>query len=94
MLLYLQYYYGEDGMDVCKAQFLTQKQLPVLCNNSNILTSGKDMEKLLRASNQEELASAKKEVNHVWIIYVTRKQIHTAILTFPPLFSSELIVGY
>lgn len=60
-----QFYYGEDGMDVCKAQFLNQDQIHVLTDNSGILVSGKDTKKLQEMTDLDALASAKKEVSHL-----------------------------
>ena len=33
----IQFYYGEDGMDIAKTQFLSEKQFPFLAENFQVL---------------------------------------------------------
>ena len=32
----IQFYYGEDGMDITKTRFLSEKQFPFLADNSQV----------------------------------------------------------
>lgn len=32
----IQFYYGEDGMDITKARFLSEKQFPFLADNHQV----------------------------------------------------------
>jgi len=32
----IQFYYGEDGMDIAKTQFLNEKQFPFLADNFQV----------------------------------------------------------
>ncbi|XP_059472140.1 DNA-directed RNA polymerase I subunit RPA1 [Neocloeon triangulifer] len=58
----IQFYYGEDGMDVCKAQFLDASQIHVLLNNSDIVLDSNIVDVLKHTENCELVASAKKEL--------------------------------
>ncbi|KAF4522079.1 hypothetical protein B566_EDAN004063 [Ephemera danica] len=60
----VQYYYGEDGMDVGKSQFLNKNQIHVLSNNINIVQSKEDMQKINVVEEKlEELEEVKKELS-------------------------------
>lgn len=58
----IQFYYGEDGMDVCKAQFLDPSQIHVLAENSEIVLNKKALEQLKAKESTEEVADAKRQV--------------------------------
>lgn len=45
----LQFYYGEDGMEVNKTPFLQSKQLPFLLQNKDVICARKDLTLELKA---------------------------------------------
>lgn len=58
----VQYMYGEDGMDVTKAQYLTQKQLPFLLDNHSALDDHETITKLKNAEGYDSLKSHNKQL--------------------------------
>lgn len=61
----VQFLYGEDGMDISKAQFLKTKQFPFLAENSNTIVPNEDLLKDLKDNEAlDDLAQQKKKVQH------------------------------
>ncbi|RZB40094.1 DNA-directed RNA polymerase I subunit RPA1 [Asbolus verrucosus] len=58
----IQFFYGEDGMDISKVQFLNKKQLDFLADNSKAMVD-KDVLKSLRDEDQKRIKSHKKKLN-------------------------------
>ncbi|XP_065342582.1 DNA-directed RNA polymerase I subunit RPA1 [Cloeon dipterum] len=55
----IQFYYGEDGMDVSKAQFMDPDQMHVLLDNANIVLESEVVDKLKHADGFERVCDAK-----------------------------------
>jgi DNA-directed RNA polymerase I subunit RPA1 len=60
----IQFYYGEDGMDVCKAQFLDPSQIHILAENSEIVLNKQGLKQLKAMESTEEVVEAKRQVCH------------------------------
>ncbi|KAG5891414.1 hypothetical protein JTB14_031480 [Gonioctena quinquepunctata] len=58
----IQFLYGEDGMDITKAQFLNQKQLGFLSENVKALSQTDIIKQLKNDESQELLEQHKKEI--------------------------------
>ncbi|KAF7282113.1 hypothetical protein GWI33_003228 [Rhynchophorus ferrugineus] len=62
----IQYFYGEDGMDIFKAQFLNEKQLGFLSENTKCIVD-KDVLKQLKSDEDQESVRQYQEKLHEWI---------------------------
>lgn len=58
----VQYAYGEDGLDVTRAQFFKQPQMSILANNYKAFADTKAVEYLRSACDIEAIKKAKKQV--------------------------------
>nr|XP_023014677.1 DNA-directed RNA polymerase I subunit RPA1 isoform X1 [Leptinotarsa decemlineata] len=58
----IQFLYGEDGMDVTKAQFLNEKQLGFLSENVSVLSQKDIIKQLKRDKNQDQLKLHKEQI--------------------------------
>lgn len=65
----IQFYYGEDGLDICKTSFLNSKQLPFLVDNHHILVHRSQLPpSKLQNDNQntvEKVTKLEKKI-HKW----------------------------
>lgn len=69
----VQFMYGEDGMDVCKSQFLKSKQLPFLSENaSSIIPNEELLEKLKDNIHYDDMLKHKKKVRFFLSILLTK----------------------
>ncbi|KAJ3652064.1 hypothetical protein Zmor_018061 [Zophobas morio] len=58
----IQFLYGEDGMDISKVQFLNEKQLGFLADNSKALVD-KSLLKMLKHDNDKAVKAHKKRIS-------------------------------
>ncbi|KAJ8947652.1 hypothetical protein NQ318_009536 [Aromia moschata] len=59
----VQFRYGEDGMDISRAQFFNEKQLQFLSENTKALAQEDILEKLKLGEDQEEIKKYCKEID-------------------------------
>lgn len=57
--------YGEDGMDISKVQFLNEKQLSFLADNSKVMVDKKVL-KMLKDEDQKKIKAHKEKVRIVF----------------------------
>ena len=80
--LCLQFYYGEDGIDISKAGFLNTKQYPFLLENTADEQHGKALSK--------KVSKRKKEVS---LLIVVMEWDYTLLVYFEQVFVSFLFTS-
>lgn len=58
----IQFSYGDDGMDVTKAQFLRKKQMDFLADNCKVIIDKKTIKQLKQVEDYEKLEEHVKKV--------------------------------
>lgn len=59
----VQFNYGDDGMDVTKAQFLKKKQMDFLADNCKAIVDKKAIRELKKVEDYEKLEEHLRKVN-------------------------------
>lgn len=69
LLNFLQFIYGEDGLDVCKSQYLKEKQLSFLEETVKSLEDDKFFKRIKKLGDRKMISVRKAEVHtHVFNI--------------------------
>ena len=61
-LIIFQFLYGEDGLDICKSQFLDKKRFPFLIENRDAILSGNKLDEAERLMNTDKAPKMWKKV--------------------------------
>ncbi|RWS26622.1 DNA-directed RNA polymerase I subunit RPA1-like protein [Leptotrombidium deliense] len=63
----IQFFYGEDGLDICKSQLLKKDGFPLLCSNYDTLKATDDeMKRLMRQTNEKGITKLNDRIRK-WI---------------------------